>query len=64
MVKNNLQYKISKFYNVNINYCGQRIDNYLINHLKYIPKNKIYHLIRNGKIQVNNQYTFFFINLT
>ncbi|MCR3755118.1 MAG: 23S rRNA pseudouridine(955/2504/2580) synthase [Candidatus Westeberhardia cardiocondylae] len=33
----------------------QRIDNFLIRYLKNIPKNKIYCIIRNGKIRVNKK---------
>ncbi len=32
---------------------GQRIDNYLFNKLKHLPKNQIYRLLRTGQIRVN-----------
>lgn len=33
--------------------AGQRIDNFLINHLKGVPKSKIYHIVRKGEVRVN-----------
>lgn len=32
---------------------GQRIDNYLINHLKGVPKSLIYRILRRGEVRVN-----------
>lgn len=32
---------------------GQRIDNYLINHLKGVPKSFIYRILRRGEVRVN-----------
>ncbi len=32
---------------------GQRIDNYLVNKLKNIPKSKIYNILRSGEVRVN-----------
>jgi len=32
---------------------GQRIDNYLFNKLKHLPKNQVYRLLRTGQIRVN-----------
>jgi len=37
------------------NIAGQRLDNFLINHLKGIPKSKIYSIIRKGEIRVNSK---------
>ena len=34
---------------------GQRIDNYLISHLKTMPKSHLYRLIRKGEIRVNKK---------
>ena len=34
-------------------YAGQRIDNYLINLLKGVPKSKIYSIIRKGEVRVD-----------
>ena len=34
-------------------YVGQRIDNYLINLLKGVPKSKIYSIIRKGEVRIN-----------
>src|SRR3990167_856656 len=36
-------------------YSKQRIDNFLINHLKSVPKSRIYRLIRKGEISVNKK---------
>ncbi len=32
---------------------GQRIDNFLLNHLKGVPKSRIYRLLRKGEVRVN-----------
>lgn len=34
---------------------GQRIDNYLLRHLKGVPKSKIYRIIRKGEVRVNKK---------
>lgn len=34
---------------------GQRIDNYLVNFLKSVPKSRIYRLIRKGEVRVNKK---------
>ena len=34
---------------------GQRIDNFLISHLKGVPKSHIYRLLRKGEIRVNKK---------
>ena len=33
--------------------AGQRIDNYLVTHLKGVPKSRIYRLLRKGEVRVN-----------
>lgn len=33
--------------------AGQRLDNFLIRHLKGVPKSKIYQIIRSGEVRVN-----------
>lgn len=33
--------------------AGQRIDNYLIRHLKGVPKSRIYRILRKGEVRVN-----------
>ena len=40
---------------INENVSGQRLDNFLINHLKGVPKSKIYSIIRKGEIRVNSR---------
>jgi 23S rRNA pseudouridine955/2504/2580 synthase len=34
-------------------YSGQRIDNFLITHLKGVPKTRIYRMIRKGEVRIN-----------
>src|SRR5579885_3416509 len=34
---------------------GQRIDNFLINRLKGVPKSKIYRILRKGEVRVNKK---------
>ena len=34
-------------------YSGQRIDNFLINYLKGVPKSRVYRLLRKGEVRVN-----------
>ena len=34
-------------------FLGQRIDNFLMNYLKGIPRSKIYSIIRKGEVRVN-----------
>ncbi len=38
-------------------YVGQRIDNYLINQLKGVPKSAIYRMIRKGEVRINKGRT-------
>ena len=38
---------------VSNHYVGQRLDNFLIRHLKNIPKSRIYNLIRKGEVRIN-----------
>ena len=37
-----------------LNDVGQRIDNFLIRHLKGVPKQKIYSILRKGEVRVNS----------
>ena len=32
---------------------GQRLDNFLIRHLKGVPKSRIYNLLRKGEVRIN-----------
>ncbi len=43
------------FLKINCNHVGQRLDNYIFSKIKYIPKCKIYSLIRKGNIRINNK---------
>ena len=38
---------------INENVSGQRLDNFLLNQLKGVPKSKIYSIIRKGEIRIN-----------
>src|SRR5689334_5461475 len=35
--------------------AGQRIDNYLLRHLKGVPRSRIYRLLRKGEVRVNGK---------
>ena len=34
---------------------GQRLDNFLIKRLKYVPKSRIYRMIRKGEVRINGK---------
>ena len=34
--------------------AGQRIDNFLVKHLKGVPKSHVYRLLRSGQVRVNS----------
>ena len=40
---------------INENISGQRLDNFLMNQLKGVPKSKIYSIIRKGEIRINSK---------
>ena len=40
---------------VDSEHSGQRLDNFLIKHLKGVPKSRLYRLIRKGEIRVNKR---------
>ena len=48
---------MSEVKKITINYdlAGQRLDNFLINLLKGVPKSKIYSIIRKGEIRINSR---------
>ena len=48
----NIANKVS-FVEIDENHDGQRLDNFLITHLKGVPKAHIYRIIRKGEIRVN-----------
>lgn len=50
---NNEAKKVQKV-SVSKDYSGQRLDNFLLNLLKGIPKSKIYSIIRKGEVRVNS----------
>jgi 23S rRNA pseudouridine955/2504/2580 synthase len=41
------------FHEVDAEYAGQRLDNFLIRLLKGVPKSRIYRLLRKGEVRVN-----------
>ncbi len=44
-----------RYIEIGENQAGQRIDNYLFNKLKGIPKSHIYRIIRNGEVRINKK---------
>ena len=36
-------------------YAGQRVDNFLLRHLKGVPKSRIYRILRKGEVRVNSK---------
>lgn len=44
-----------QFRDIDDNYQGQRIDNFLITLLKGVPKSRIYRIIRKGEIRINKK---------
>ena len=46
--------KVKKI-SINGDIAGQRLDNFLINELKGVPKSKIYSIIRKGEIRINSK---------
>ncbi|GAA3934735.1 23S rRNA pseudouridine(955/2504/2580) synthase RluC [Litoribacillus peritrichatus] len=44
-----------QFIDVEEDYSGQRLDNFLIARLKGVPKSKIYQIIRKGEVRVNKK---------
>jgi 23S rRNA pseudouridine955/2504/2580 synthase len=50
--QSNVPNKVS-FVEIDENHDGQRLDNFLITHLKGVPKTHIYRIIRKGEIRVN-----------
>ena len=46
-----------EFVEVGDGYAGQRIDNFLISHLKGVPKTLVYRILRKGEVRVNKGRT-------
>lgn len=44
-----------KYLDIEDEYAGQRIDNFLLTHLKNLPKTRIYRLLRKGEVRVNKK---------
>ena len=53
MNDDNLSYQPSKIVTVSDDQAGQRVDNFLFNQLKHIPKTRIYKMLRKGEVRVN-----------
>ncbi|MEM6510953.1 MAG: 23S rRNA pseudouridine(955/2504/2580) synthase RluC, partial [Pseudomonadota bacterium] len=43
------------FVTINEDHLGQRIDNFLITHLKGVPKSAVYKILRKGEVRVNKK---------
>lgn len=50
-----LQQRPLTFHTVTSNETGQRIDNFLLKHLKGVPKSLVYRIIRKGEVRVNKK---------
>ncbi|MEB4590186.1 RluA family pseudouridine synthase [Candidatus Thiothrix sp. Deng01] len=44
-----------EYYTVSENEAGQRIDNFLIRHLKQLPKSAVYRILRKGEVRVDKK---------
>lgn len=44
-----------KFITIDEDHVGQRIDNFLLTHLKGVPKSMIYRIVRKGEVRVNKK---------
>ena len=44
-----------EYYTVTENEDGQRIDNFLIRHLKQLPKSALYRILRKGEVRVDKK---------
>lgn len=44
-----------KFYTVSADEEGQRIDNFLLNKLKGVPKSRVYRILRKGEVRINKK---------
>lgn len=44
-----------RFYTISDDEEGQRIDNFLINKLKNLPKSRVYRIVRKGEVRVNKK---------
>ncbi|MFT3742519.1 MAG: RluA family pseudouridine synthase [Gammaproteobacteria bacterium] len=45
----------TKFLPIEAHHVGQRIDNFLITHLKGLPKSRLYRALRSGEVRVNKK---------
>jgi 23S rRNA pseudouridine955/2504/2580 synthase len=41
------------FIEISEDHCDQRLDNFLLSHLKGVPKSRIYRIVRKGEVRVN-----------
>lgn len=57
MQKDKLSSKKSpvQFLTISIENEGQRVDNFLVTHLKGVPKSRIYRLVRKGEVRINKK---------
>jgi len=45
--------RTAKMQTIDVDYAGQRLDNYLLRELKGVPKTRIYRALRKGEVRVN-----------
>lgn len=48
-------FKQVQFIDIDDNYAGQRVDNFLFHQLKGVPKSRVYRIIRKGEVRVNKK---------
>jgi len=53
MTETNIQHTSVQKLTIDKDQAGQRIDNFLLNYLKSIPKTRIYKMLRKGEVRVN-----------
>ncbi|MCZ2720229.1 23S rRNA pseudouridine(955/2504/2580) synthase RluC [Marinomonas sp. 15G1-11] len=53
--RNNTDYSKVTFVTIDENNHDQRVDNFLMTHLKGVPKGRIYNLLRKGEVRVNKK---------
>lgn len=51
----NLTQESATWHEVDAEWAGQRVDNYLTRHLKGVPKSHIYRILRSGEVRINSR---------
>ncbi len=52
---NELSKETATWHEVDAEFAGQRLDNYLTKRLKGVPKSHIYRILRNGEVRINSR---------